>query len=46
MRERPRGEVIGIPTHSVYEGLGDEVDEQVVEEAINLGGSSMEVDDV
>lgn len=47
MRERPRGEVAGIPTRSIYEGLGDEVDEQVVEDAIvlGLGGSSMEVDD-
>lgn len=47
MRERPRGEVVGIPTRSVYEGLGDEVDEQVVEDAIvlGLGGSGMDVDD-
>lgn len=44
MRERPRGEVVGIPTQTVYEGLGDEVDEQVVEDAVNLG-ASMDVDE-
>lgn len=42
MRERPRGEVLGMPTSSVYEGIGDELDEQVVEDAVGL---SMDVDD-
>lgn len=45
MRDRPKGEVMGIPTDTIYEGLGDEVDEQVVEESIVVGGGSMEIDD-
>jgi transcriptional adapter 3 len=36
MRERPRGEVTGIPEESVYEGVGEEVDERVVDEAMDL----------
>lgn len=38
MRDRPKGEVMGIPARTIYEGLGDEVDEQVVEENMVLGG--------
>lgn len=45
MKERPRGEVSGLPIESVYEGIGDEVDEQVVENAIGLSGSQVEVDE-
>lgn len=36
MKARPRGEVTGIPEQSVYEGLGEEVDEKVVDEAVEL----------
>lgn len=36
MKARPRGEVIGIPEASVYEGLGEELDEKVVDEAVEL----------
>ena len=37
MMARPRGEVTGIPEESIYEGLGEEVDERVVDEAVELG---------
>jgi transcriptional adapter 3 len=36
MKARPKGEVVGIPEHSVYEGLGEEVDEKVVDDAVEL----------
>jgi transcriptional adapter 3 len=36
MTARPRGEVMGIPEESIYEGLGEEVDERVVDEAMEL----------
>jgi transcriptional adapter 3 len=36
MKARPKGEVMGIPEESVYEGLGEEVDEKVVDEAVEL----------
>lgn len=42
MRERPLGEVTGLPTSSIYEGIGDEMDEQVVEDAV---GMEMDVDE-
>ena len=44
MRERPRGEVLGLPATTVYEGIGDdeEKDERSVEDVIDL---DMEVDD-
>lgn len=36
MGARPRGEVMGIPEDSIYDGLGEEVDERVVDEAVEL----------
>jgi len=36
MAARPKGEVVGIPEASIYEGLGEDVDERVVEESIEL----------
>jgi transketolase C-terminal domain/subunit len=36
MSARPKGEVVGIPEQSIYEGLGEDVDERVVEESIEL----------
>ena len=45
MRDRPRGEVIGMPETSVYEGIGEEMDakdEKTVEEQVEL---DMEVDE-
>jgi transcriptional adapter 3 len=40
MSVRPKGEVMGIPDESIYEGLGEEVDERVVDEAVELGEES------
>lgn len=45
MKERPKGEVIGMPDVSVYEGIGEEMDakdEKFVEEQVNL---EMDVDE-
>ncbi|WVQ83275.1 hypothetical protein IAT38_005414 [Cryptococcus sp. DSM 104549] len=45
MKERPRGELVGIPGKSVYEGIGEESeekDEKSVEETV--GHEAMEVD--
>jgi transcriptional adapter 3 len=46
MRERPRGEVMGLPTGSIYEGIGDdeERDEKTVEDVVEV--DEMDVDDV
>jgi hypothetical protein len=46
MRERPKGEVTGMPTHTVYEGIGDdeERDEKTVEDVVEV--DEMDVDEV
>lgn len=47
MKERPKGEVWGLPTASIFEGIGEdseERDEKIVEEAVEL--DSMDVDEV
>ena len=40
MRERPRGEVMGLPTESIYQGIGEEseeTDEKAVEDVVEVG---------
>ena len=47
MRERPKGEVLGLPPRSIYEGVSgesEERDEKTVEEAVEV--ESMDVDEV
>ncbi|WRT64729.1 uncharacterized protein IL334_001663 [Kwoniella shivajii] len=48
MKERPRGQVVGLPSRSIYEGIGEdeEKDEKFVEEQIGLAGDEMDVDEV
>ncbi|WVQ98097.1 hypothetical protein IAU59_005219 [Kwoniella sp. CBS 9459] len=48
MKERPRGEMVGIPAKSIYEGIGgedEEKDEKTVEEQVELLAEEMEVDE-
>ncbi|WVF69761.1 hypothetical protein IAT40_004540 [Kwoniella sp. CBS 6097] len=48
MKERPRGDMVGIPARSIYEGLGgedEEKDEKSVEDQVELLAEEMEVDD-
>jgi len=47
LKERPKGELWGLPTTSTYEGIGEEIeekDEKSVEEAVEV--ESMDVDEV
>ncbi|OCF45848.1 hypothetical protein I317_00336 [Kwoniella heveanensis CBS 569] len=47
MKERPRGEMVGIPAKSIYEGIGgddEEKDEKSVEDEVDLIGEEIEVD--
>ncbi|WVR04668.1 hypothetical protein IAU60_001679 [Kwoniella sp. DSM 27419] len=48
MRERERGEVVGLPCRSIYDGIGEdeEKDEKSVEDQVDLGADDMEVDEV
>ncbi|WVW78405.1 hypothetical protein I302_100359 [Kwoniella bestiolae CBS 10118] len=49
MKERPRGQVVGIPLNSIYEGIGEdeERDEKSVEDQIiGMMGDEMDVDEV
>ena len=46
MQERSKGEVVGMPTESIFEGIGEETDdndEMFVEEAMQM--ETMDVDD-
>ena len=47
MKSRPPGEVLGLPTQSIYDGIGEETearDEKIVEETVEV--ESMDVDEV
>jgi transcriptional adapter 3 len=47
MKERPNGEVWGLPTKTIYEGIGEESeekDEKTVEETVEV--ESIDVDEV
>ncbi|KAK6903692.1 hypothetical protein I203_107197 [Kwoniella mangroviensis CBS 8507] len=48
MKERPRGQVVGIPSSSIFEGIGEdeEKDERYVEDQImGLMGDEMDIDE-
>ncbi|WWC59513.1 uncharacterized protein I303_102069 [Kwoniella dejecticola CBS 10117] len=48
MKERPRGQVVGLPAHSIFEGIGEdeEKDEKSVEDQIGFAGDEMDVDEL
>ena len=49
MRDRPIGEVLGLPTSSIYEGIGEESeerDEKTVEDEVEVDSMDVDEDDV